>query len=103
MPKADSPESSPAPEVVLSPKPQPGPYDPLEIALAAAKQRFVDQNPISGKLFKEAATYLPGGNTRSLLYTAPYPVCMKHGVRYRFQLSSEDGHTYVYLKYQFPL
>lgn len=91
MPKADSPDSSPVAELAILSKSQLDTHDPLETALTAATQRFVDRNPISGKLFQEAATYLPGGNTRSLLYTAPYPVCMKKGVHY--QLFSEDGHT----------
>lgn len=60
-------------------------------ALEAAKSRFVARNATSLKLHQEALKSLPGGNTRSLLHTAPFPVFLKKGEGYK--VVSEDGHT----------
>ncbi|KAF2741324.1 PLP-dependent transferase [Polyplosphaeria fusca] len=62
-------------------------------ALAAVKARFVERNPTSLKLHEEAVRSLPGGNTRSLLHTAPFPIFMKSG--HGHTVLSEDGHTYT--------
>lgn len=62
-------------------------------ALEAAKARFVARNPTSLQLHTEATNSLPGGNTRSLLHNAPFPVYMQRGTGY--QVISEDGHTYT--------
>lgn len=61
--------------------------------LAAAEQRFADRNATSLELHKKAAKSLPGGNTRSLLHTSPFPVFLKSGKGNH--VTSEDGHTYV--------
>jgi glutamate-1-semialdehyde 2,1-aminomutase len=60
-------------------------------ALEAAKARFVERNKTSLKLHEESVKSLPGGNTRSLLHTAPFPVFVKSGKEY--QITSEDGHA----------
>lgn len=60
-------------------------------ALEAAKIRFAERNNTSLKLHEESVKSLPGGNTRSLLHTAPFPVFVKNGKGY--QVTSEDGHT----------
>ncbi|KAL5381750.1 hypothetical protein DPSP01_006937 [Paraphaeosphaeria sporulosa] len=65
----------------------------VEAALSAAKTRFVERNTTSLTLHNEAIKSLPGGNTRSLLHTAPFPVFLKKGEGYR--VTSEDGHTYT--------
>jgi len=62
----------------------------LEAALEAARARFVLRNPTSLKLHQEALNRLPGGNTRSLLYTAPFPIYIKSGSEHR--VFDEDGH-----------
>lgn len=59
--------------------------------LAAAQDKFVQSNPRSLKLHQKALKSLPGGNTRTLLHTAPFPLCMKSGKGY--QVTDEDGHT----------
>ena len=46
----------------------------LEDALADAEARYVAANPKSRSRHLEAARSLPGGNTRSVLYYAPFPV-----------------------------
>ncbi|EUC33414.1 hypothetical protein COCCADRAFT_5057 [Bipolaris zeicola 26-R-13] len=68
-------------------------------ALEAAKQRFAKRNPTSLKLHEEASKKLPGGNTRSVLHTAPFPIFLKNGKGY--QVTSEDGHTYTDLVGEF--
>ena len=65
----------------------------LQSALDAARKRFAERNPNSKRLHEEAVKSLPGGNTRTLLHTAPFPICMKSGQGY--QLADEDGHTYT--------
>jgi glutamate-1-semialdehyde 2,1-aminomutase len=62
-------------------------------ALEAAKQRFTSRNPTSLVLHTQAVLSLPGGNTRSLLHNAPFPVFMRRGTGY--QVISEDGRTYT--------
>lgn len=62
-------------------------------ALGAAKARFVKRNSKSLKLHEESARALPGGNTRSVLHTTPFPVFLKSGKDYK--VTSEDGHTYT--------
>jgi glutamate-1-semialdehyde 2,1-aminomutase len=58
--------------------------------LDAAIQRYVERNPTSLDIHKRALDYLPGGNTRTTLYSPPFPVSMKRGQGY--QLYDEDGH-----------
>jgi glutamate-1-semialdehyde 2,1-aminomutase len=62
-------------------------------ALEAAQARFAARNDKSWKLHQESAKSLPGGNTRSLLHTPPFPVFLKNGKGY--QVTSEDGHVYT--------
>lgn len=69
--------------------------EPLQAALDAAIERFVARNPKSKALHEEAVKTFPGGNTRTVLHTSPFPVCMKTGKDY--QVVSEDGDTYVYV------
>ena len=78
-------------ELGLTVKSQCNPSSDLTAAIEAAKNRFAVRNPNSRKLFEEATEYLPGGNTRTLLYFAPFPLSMKKGEHY--QVFDEDGHT----------
>jgi glutamate-1-semialdehyde 2,1-aminomutase len=68
-------------------------YTTAAEALKAAETRFAARNSKSWKLHQEAAKSLPGGNTRSLLHTPPFPVFLKSGRG--CHVTSEDGHTYV--------
>ncbi len=45
----------------------------LDIALAAARQRYNDDNPRSAEWAQRANEVLPGGNTRSVLHFDPFP------------------------------
>ncbi|CCC05315.1 hypothetical protein SMACR_08629 [Sordaria macrospora] len=62
-------------------------------ALAAAQFRYVANNPISKKQHEHAVESLPGGNTRTLLHTSPFPLCMRHGEG--TFVWAEDGHKYT--------
>jgi glutamate-1-semialdehyde 2,1-aminomutase len=59
-------------ELGLTVKSQYKPSLSLSAVVLAAKERYVQRNPNSAKLFEEATSYLPGGNTRTLLYSAPF-------------------------------
>ncbi|KAK4199500.1 pyridoxal phosphate-dependent transferase [Triangularia verruculosa] len=62
-------------------------------ALEAAEARFVANNPLSRKQHELAVGALPGGNTRTLLHTAPFPLTMKQGKG--AYVWDEDGHKYL--------
>jgi len=65
----------------------------LEAALQEAEERFVAANPKSGRRQAEAEAVMPGGNTRTVLFYAPFPVTLVRGEGCRvFDL---DGHSYV--------
>jgi glutamate-1-semialdehyde 2,1-aminomutase len=68
-------------------------------ALEAAKLRFVERNIKSLKLHEEAAKSMPGGNTRSVLHTAPFSVFLTSG--HGYEVTSEDGHAYTDLMGEF--
>ncbi|OQV01287.1 hypothetical protein CLAIMM_06670 [Cladophialophora immunda] len=65
----------------------------LNNALAAARARFERANPNSRKQHEIAVKSLPGGNTRSLLHTSPFPLSMKCGQGP--YVLDEDGHRYL--------
>jgi hypothetical protein len=50
------------------------PYDPLSSALAAAQARYTIANPESLKAHNDACQDLPGGNTRTVLHSSPFPM-----------------------------
>lgn len=65
----------------------------VRTALVAASSRFEQNNPTSRKQHEIAVKSLPGGNTRTLLHTSPFPLSMKNGKGpYVFD---EDGHKLV--------
>ncbi len=67
--------------------------DAAQAALLAAEARFTANNPLSKAQHDLAVGALPGGNTRTLLYTSPFPLCMKRGQdAYVWDL---DGHKYL--------
>jgi glutamate-1-semialdehyde 2,1-aminomutase len=63
--------------------------DPYKTAIDAAISRYETANPVSKGLHLKAVESLPGGNTRTAIFTAPFPVYMKSGKGY--QVTSEDG------------
>ncbi|RMZ69157.1 glutamate-1-semialdehyde 21-aminomutase [Pyrenophora seminiperda CCB06] len=76
-----------------------GVHTSVSEAVEAAKQRFAKMNSKSLKLHEEADKRLPGGNTRSVLHTSPFPVYLKSGKAH--QVTSEDGHAYTDLVGEF--
>ncbi|AEO67628.1 uncharacterized protein THITE_2078396 [Thermothielavioides terrestris NRRL 8126] len=74
--------------------PNPSPTrDAALAALRAAEARFVANNPLSQAQHNLAVASLPGGNTRTLLHTAPFPITMQRGEG--AHLWDVDGHKYV--------
>ncbi|NWF46462.1 aminotransferase class III-fold pyridoxal phosphate-dependent enzyme [Hydrogenophaga sp. D2P1] len=61
--------------------------------LEAARARYRERNPASERQLAEAATVMPGGNTRSVLFHAPFPLTMVRGEGAR--LWDADGHRYL--------
>jgi glutamate-1-semialdehyde 2,1-aminomutase len=65
----------------------------LHDALSEAHARYRARNPASERHLAEAAFYLPGGNTRSVLFHPPFPLTMVRGEGAR--LWDADGHRYL--------
>ncbi len=65
----------------------------LNKAIEEARARFTSANPQSREANDRAARYLPGGNTRAVLYFDPFPLTMVKGDG--AELVDLDGHHYV--------
>ena len=67
----------------------------LDAALANARARYVADNPASEEAHHQARRFMPGGNTRTILYHDPFPlrVVSGHGAR----ITDADGHEYLNL------
>ncbi|PWI64254.1 hypothetical protein PCL_11328 [Purpureocillium lilacinum] len=68
-------------------------------ALQTAIEKYIAKNPKSKALHEQAIEIFPGGNTRTVLHTDPFPLCMKCGKGYR--VFSEDGDSYTDLTAEF--
>lgn len=64
----------------------------MDNAIADALGRFVAKHGTSQKLYESAMSSLPGGNTRTALHTAPFPIYMRKGQGHL--LYDEDGNEY---------
>ena len=60
--------------------------------ITKAHADFADRNPNSRRQYDEARTYMPGGQTRSVLTHAPFPLTFVAGSA--ATLTDIDGHTY---------
>ena len=69
------------------------PLSALEHAFEAAVARYTAANPGSAAALERARAVLPGGNTRSSLWSAPFPLCIVGGEGCRIR--DVDGHDYV--------
>jgi glutamate-1-semialdehyde 2,1-aminomutase len=62
-------------------------------ALREEKCAYVERNPTSALLHKQAASIMPGGNTRTILFYDPFPLVMVRGEG--GHVWDADGHEYV--------
>ena len=67
----------------------------IEEALLEARQDYIRQRPITEKAHLEASQYMPGGNTRTVLYHAPFPLRIVSGSG--ATVLDMDNHEYVNL------
>jgi glutamate-1-semialdehyde 2,1-aminomutase len=65
----------------------------LDHALREAAERYTAANPQSLDQHRRAARFLPGGNTRSVLYGTPFPITLSGG--YGARVRSLDGREYL--------
>ncbi len=65
----------------------------LEDALAEARAHYVARNPGSFARHTEACAVMPGGNTRTVIFNAPFPLAIARGEGCR--LWDVDGHEYI--------
>ena len=69
--------------------------DTLNAALATARQNYIDKRPASLATFEQATCYMPGGNTRTVLFYEPFPLRAARGDG--AMLTDLDGHRYLNL------
>ncbi|KAJ5724802.1 hypothetical protein N7493_006530 [Penicillium malachiteum] len=62
-------------------------------ALTAARLEYAKRNAESERLQSEGASYMPGGNTRTILHVLPFPITFASGEGAK--LTSVDGDTYL--------
>ena len=65
----------------------------IDTALTEAKEAYVKRNAKSFARFVEATAVMPGGNTRTVLHYAPFPIGIAHGEGCR--LWDLDGAEYI--------
>jgi len=65
----------------------------IDAALADARAGFTARHPKSLNRHIAAAKAMPGGNTRTVLYTAPFPITLTRGEGCR--VWDLDGHDYI--------
>ncbi|KAI1610222.1 aminotransferase class 3 [Exophiala viscosa] len=61
--------------------------------VASALASFAAKNPKSAKAHGNATAHMPGGNTRTTLFSNPFPLAIKSGAGKT--LTSVDGRTYI--------
>ena len=65
----------------------------IDTALNEAREAYIKRNPNSFAKYVEATAAMPGGNTRTSLFYAPFPVAMARAEGCK--LWDADGHEYV--------
>lgn len=65
----------------------------LDTALNDAMDAFAASRPKTRAMHERAAQVMPGGNTRTVLFTAPFPVRIEKGEG--ATLTDIDGHSYL--------
>ncbi|MCJ1433076.1 hypothetical protein MMC27_002435 [Xylographa pallens] len=77
----------------VSTEQSPKPHDALQAAVFKARTEYIIANPNSSQAYTESCQYMPGGNTRTILHTSPFPLTFKQGCG--SSLTSLDGDTYL--------
>ena len=67
----------------------------LNTALLKARERYCENNPKSAAAHQQARQFMPGGNTRTVLFYDPFPLRVIAGKGAR--ITDADGHNYVNL------
>ncbi|HKR68881.1 MAG TPA: aminotransferase class III-fold pyridoxal phosphate-dependent enzyme [Streptosporangiaceae bacterium] len=67
--------------------------DATSEAVAEARARYAARRPRTAELHDRAKAYLPGGNTRSVLYHRPFPLRIARA--WEANMADVDGHEYV--------
>jgi glutamate-1-semialdehyde 2,1-aminomutase len=62
-------------------------------AVEKARARYAARRPATAALHERARAYLPGGNTRSVLYHRPFPLRIARA--WDARMADVDGHEYV--------
>jgi len=65
----------------------------IDEAVAEARASYAAARPLTRELHERASAYLPGGNTRSVLYHRPFPLRIARA--FDAVLEDVDGHQYV--------
>ena len=76
----------------LMPESTPASRAALAAAVHSARAAYSQANPASRQQIAAASAFLPGGNTRSVLHYAPFPLVMERAADCR--LWDLDGHEY---------
>ena len=69
--------------------------NPLDTELDLARDRYIRNRPESAAAFKLSANFMPGGNTRTVLFHSPFPLRIVSGAGCR--VTDADGLEYVNL------
>jgi len=67
--------------------------DAISAAVEQARDRYAARRPCTRELHERASAYLPGGNTRSVLYHRPFPLRIARA--WDANMADVDGHEYV--------
>ncbi|WP_395687242.1 aspartate aminotransferase family protein [Aestuariivirga sp.] len=65
----------------------------IDEALAEASAAFAARHPKSLALHERATAVMPGGNTRTVLFTSPFPLRVEHAAG--AEITDADGLTYL--------
>ena len=65
----------------------------VETALSDAMAQFAARRPKTAELHERASRVMPGGNTRTVLFTAPFPIRAEKAAG--ATITDVDGHSYL--------
>ncbi|MEX3958755.1 aspartate aminotransferase family protein [Trinickia sp. EG282A] len=68
-------------------------FPTLAEAIDRAVERYTECNPQSALQYERAVQFMPGGNTRSVLFYGPFPLAIARGEG--CHLWDADGHEYI--------